>query len=111
MDVLRAIDAEEREPSNQYRPRIYLDHGNPMEFYDEDQFIARFRLSKDTVMELVRLLQGVLSRVTMRSHALPVPLQVCAYLRFMATGHFQRSDGDLIGRRSKMLLLFHAPVF
>ncbi|CAG0900276.1 unnamed protein product [Darwinula stevensoni] len=75
MDVLRAIDAEEREPSNQYRPRIYLNNGNPIEFYDEDQFIVRFRLSKDPVMELVRLLQVVLSRQTLRSQAITVPQQ------------------------------------
>ena len=72
-----------------------MENGNSIEFHHEDQFISRFRLSKDKVVKLERILQGVLSRANI-SHPIPVSLHMYT-LRFMPTSHFLRSDDDWTG--------------
>ena len=48
-------------------------------------------------MELCNALEPQLRRETRRSNAIPVPVQVCSTLGFLATGTFQREIGDRSG--------------
>lgn len=72
------------------------DMENPLEKWDEDQFIARFRLSKAATQQLLQLLLGDLDFCTQRNHPIPPHIRLLTALRFYATGNMQRTDGDLM---------------
>ena len=61
---------------------------NPLEEYDDEDFRLRFRLTKDSVSDLVKKRRGL---------PLTAMQQVLITLRFYATGTFQRVIGDLFG--------------
>lgn len=79
-----------------FRPPI-RDRQNPFENFTDNQFIERFRLSKETALELGDFLTNLHERPTQRNHSLPVAIQLCVTLRFYATGSFQLAIGDLAG--------------
>ena len=69
------------------RPRRGLvDRKDPFELYCQASFRDRYRLSKETVLELCGRLEPDLTRHTNRSQSLPVHLQVLTALRFFAVG-------------------------
>ncbi|KAH9359797.1 hypothetical protein HPB48_020990 [Haemaphysalis longicornis] len=76
------------------RPSI-SDRQNPMEVYDDAQFLARYRFSKETVLELLSMLPLPASR---NNRGLPLPplQQLLLALRFYGAGSFQVVTGDLI---------------
>ena len=79
------------------RVRHLRDRFNPLEEYDDEAFRLRFRLRKDSVSDLVKILAKDLEHQTRRG-LLPTPMQqVLIALRFYATGTFQRVIGDLFG--------------
>lgn len=82
---------EEMRHEPYYRERL-----NPFEYYNETEFLKRYRFTKVATEELIRTLQHQLERATARSHAVPVHLQVTAALQFYATGTFQMTVGDTI---------------
>nr|CAI5855673.1 unnamed protein product [Callosobruchus analis] len=59
-------------------------------------FKKRFRFSKATFMEPVRLVGPALERRTHRTRAINVELQILVCLRFYATGAFQLTVADHI---------------
>ena len=69
---------------------------DPFQKYDEDQFSTRFRFSKDATYHLFIIIKDDKS-LEVREHSVPPMVQLLTTLRFFATGHFQKSDGDLIG--------------
>ena len=70
---------------------------NPFEYFDEEDFIKRYRFSKDRVHFIIDVLEDDhLKHVTNRNHAIPVHLQVTAALQYYATGTFQQTVGDTI---------------
>ena len=73
-----------------------MDQLNPLEWFSEDEFRTRFRLSKDTVSDLVRTMEPQLIHHSKRNKALPPILQCCGSLRILAGGAFQTVAGDLI---------------
>ena len=72
--------------------RRLSDPTNPLEVFSADEIKDRFRFNPDTIMYLARALSGDLVGMTMRS--LPVIIQLCIALRFMATGSFLVTVGD-----------------
>ncbi len=76
------------------RERVFRDRTNPLEYLDEDEFRHTYRLKRDSVLFLTDLLINDLERVTARSQPLAPALQVCACLRFLATGTFHQVIGD-----------------
>lgn len=77
------------------RPRVFRDRSNPFDMYDERDFKLRFRLGKDTVMDILREIGPQLEHVTHRNMAISAMMQVLITLRFFATGAFQMVIGDL----------------
>nr|XP_054761456.1 uncharacterized protein LOC129267859 [Lytechinus pictus] len=77
------------------RPRRGLrDARNPLESYEDGPFRDRYRLSKETVIYIINMLEAELKRDTQRNDPLPVYLQVLTALRFHAVGSFQKMHGD-----------------
>lgn len=79
------------------RVRHLRDRFNPLEEYDDEAFRLRFRLRKDSVSDLVKILAKDLEHQTRRGLLLTPMQQVLIALRFYATGTFQRVIGDLFG--------------
>ena len=79
------------------RERIFRDRINPVERYDDEDFVSRYRLPKALVLDVVDSIKPDIERPTKRSGSVPAVLQVCATLQFLACGNFQRSTGDLHG--------------
>uniref|UniRef100_A0A8C5A0Z8 Putative nuclease HARBI1 n=1 Tax=Gadus morhua TaxID=8049 RepID=A0A8C5A0Z8_GADMO len=76
--------------------RVYRDRADF--FMESDEWLlSRIRLPRHLLMELCNALEPQLRRETRRSNALPVPVQGCSTLGFLATGTFQREIGDRSG--------------
>ena len=71
-----------------------VDRENPLEMMPETEIFKRFRFRPDTILFIVRLLEPILKRDTLRSCALPPLLQVLVTLRFLATGGFYSLISD-----------------
>jgi hypothetical protein len=76
--------------------RVFRDRLNPLEM-DEDDVRDRFRFRPPTIRWLCDLLRPDLERPTDCSSAIPVLYVVCIGLRFLATGGFLITVGDLAG--------------
>lgn len=77
-------------------PRPALrDRGNPMELYDEEQFHARYRFTKNAVRQLLAMLPLQESGDN-RGQPVPPMLQLLMALRFYGAGTFQTVTGDLV---------------
>ena len=76
------------------RERVFHDHLNPLERYNDKQFLHRYRVRKDTARNLVVLLMPEVYHATKRSHALEPILQLCVALRFSASGAYYMVIGD-----------------
>ena len=77
------------------RERVFRDRKNPLEQPD-DFLIQKYRLPRHEILRLSNELRGDLERETRRNNAVPVELQVCAALRFLASGSFQNVLGDTL---------------
>lgn len=74
--------------------RHFRKHLNPIEHFNDGEFLARYRLTKEVVSELNEFL--MLNKGN-RSIDVSSMLQLCIALRFYASGNLQASDGDLAG--------------
>lgn len=83
------------------RSRVFRDRTSPFDSYSEEAFRSRYRLSKATVMVIVEDVKDVLTCPTNRSHPVGVTLKVLVALRYLATGAFQKVNGDLHGISQK----------
>lgn len=101
MDSSSSEDIEElfREAKIPKSPkrRDFFDRNNPMEIYDEEQFMIRFRFSKKIVMDITEILKPKLCYHDQRNNPIPVHIQVLIALRYYAVGSFQIVSGDLFG--------------
>ena len=87
--------------------RRLRDRFNPLEEYDGEDFRLRFRFRKDSVIDLVKILDKDLQHQTRRGLPLTPMQQVLIALRFYATGTFEQVVGDLL----VFLYLLHAQSF
>ncbi|XP_042147351.1 putative nuclease HARBI1 [Ixodes scapularis] len=76
------------------RPSI-RDRENPMERYNDGQFLARYRFTKGTVRELLGMLP-LQTSTDCRGLPLTPMLQLPVTLRFYGAGTFQVVTGDLV---------------
>ena len=67
----------------------FRDIDNPIDYLDDDDIIAKYRLSRFVIFDLFRRFDGDLKRPTLRSRSLSVSFQLLTALRFNATGSFQ----------------------
>ena len=77
--------------------RRLRDWFNSLEEYDGEQFRLRFRFRKDSVVDLVKILDRDFQHQSRRDLPLTPMQQVLIALRFYATGIFKRVIGDLFG--------------
>ena len=66
------------------RQRVFRDRINPIDVYNDIEFIARYRVTKYMFVQLQEKVVTFLHRSTIRSHSIPAPTQ-----QFLATGSFQ----------------------
>ena len=65
--------------------------------FSDEEFKYRFCFRKETVLSHMQLLSADLEYAVPRNNFIPPILQIAVTLRFYATGHFQITDGDLLG--------------
>lgn len=84
-----------QQQQNVRRNRIFGHRDNPFDYLDDDSIVRKYRLSRPLITTLCRTFQNGLHRPTMRSHALPVSLQIMVALGFYAMGSFQQVNADV----------------
>ena len=57
MKQLRLRQILERQRQQSYRPRVFHDRLNPFEAYEDDEFVRRYRFSKNGIHDLCELLR------------------------------------------------------
>lgn len=78
-------------------PRGLRVRESPLDYLDDEEIIQKYRLNRQTIVDICGKLNEILSRRTRRSNALSVSTQVLAALRYFATGSFQAVTGDTLG--------------
>ncbi|XP_063420632.1 putative nuclease HARBI1 [Mytilus trossulus] len=78
------------------RERVFLDRSNPLDRPD-DFLLRAYRFPRHKMIELCNELRPDLEKATLRSHSIPVELQVLSALCFYASGSFQNVIGDVFG--------------
>ena len=74
--------------------RVFRLQFNPFDAYSEDEFMQRFRFSKEGVQNLETMFSNELQRIN-RGHNITPMQQLLVTLRFLATGSFQIVCADL----------------
>ena len=73
--------------------RVFRDHENPMDTFNDEQLILNYRFDRQSIHELSDHLE--LDHSTFHSCALPAVLQLSIALWFYATGLFQSVIGEV----------------
>lgn len=76
--------------------RVIRDRSNPLDIYNDEELIQRFRFCRRDIYELVEELSPDLQFVSDHNAALTPALQLLIALRFYANGAFQNTVGDMI---------------
>ncbi|KAL4715302.1 hypothetical protein ACJJTC_010872 [Scirpophaga incertulas] len=112
MDIFDEIDdlaIEEEALSNEYMNRLERkertvrsrpDHFN---MWNSKDFHRRFRLMKESVQDLLSLIEDKIKHKTQRNQCIPPMLQLLITLRFYATGSFYITVGDFGGIHSSTI--------
>ena len=58
------------------RERVFRDRSNPLDTYNDQEMIKRYRFPRDTVLEIIDRVSPLVKRPTERSGAIPVSSQV-----------------------------------
>ena len=78
------------------RERVIRDRSNPLDIYNDEELIERFRFCRRDLFELIEELSPDLQFVSDRNAALPPSLQLLIALRFFANGAFQNTVSDMV---------------
>ncbi|XP_049432777.1 putative nuclease HARBI1 [Epinephelus fuscoguttatus] len=78
------------------REKVIRDRSNPLDIYNDEELIERFRFGRRDLFELTEELSPDLRFVSGRNAALPLALQLLIALRFYGNGAFQNTVGDMI---------------
>lgn len=78
------------------RERLIRDRLNPLEFYDEIEIKALFRLERETILDIVEQLHPRLQYNSSRNSGLTTIQQVCLALHFYGSGCLQLSLGAIM---------------
>uniref|UniRef100_A0A2S2NS44 Putative nuclease HARBI1 n=1 Tax=Schizaphis graminum TaxID=13262 RepID=A0A2S2NS44_SCHGA len=98
LDIIEDDDVEIVEFLNYqrrtYTIRVRINH---MEFWDDQDFKVRFRISKEVVIEVLGYINEQISSQSYRNHAVTSINKLLLTLRFYATGNFLITAGDFLG--------------
>lgn len=75
---------------NMRRERVFRDQRNPLDIYDDSEFVERFRLPRWKVLELADELNDALEYRFPRKGSLNPSMQLMVALRFYAVGPFNK---------------------
>ncbi|XP_018578523.1 uncharacterized protein LOC108916714 [Anoplophora glabripennis] len=78
-------------------PKTYRNRQNHFEIWNENEFIKRFRLSKNAVRFIIENIENQISSHTDRNHAVSAEEMVLLTLRILAAGAFLQVNADFIG--------------
>ena len=84
--------------------RIYrnlVDRQNPLEHFSDVEIFTNFRFRRDTLLDIVNLLQPHLHRPNNRGQPLPPLFQLLLALKFLATNSFHLVTGQALGLPTK----------
>ena len=84
--------------------RIYrnlVDRQNPLEHFSDVEIFTNFRFRRDTLLDIVNLLQPHLHRPNNRGQPLPPLFQLLLALKFLATNSFHLVTGQALGLSTK----------
>ncbi|XP_024885913.1 putative nuclease HARBI1 [Temnothorax curvispinosus] len=90
-------DIEDNDEFVERRPYVIRNKPNNFQVWDDKEFFNRFRLKKDTVLELLHAIEDRLIILRNKSRSLTPINQLLLTLRFYATGNFLRACGDFSG--------------
>ncbi|XP_050704623.1 putative nuclease HARBI1 isoform X1 [Eriocheir sinensis] len=77
------------------RTRKFKTRRDPLEIYSEEEFLQRYRLSKQATVDLLSKIQHLLPKsASKRGLAIPPHLQLLVTLRYYVTGSLQLDMGD-----------------
>ncbi|CAC5362618.1 HARBI1 [Mytilus coruscus] len=79
------------------RERVFRDRTNPLELYNDEDMIKRYRFPRATVLELIDRVSPMIETPTRRSMSISTSTQVLTTLRFLAKGDYQSEVGDIHG--------------
>ena len=79
------------------RSKTYYERIDPLDTYDDIDFISRYRLSKSTFQLVLNKISTNLKKETARSQSISPNEQFAAALRYFASGSFQMVIGDTCG--------------
>ena len=71
------------------RQRVFRDRLNPLDTYNDAEFISRYRITKGIFIQLHEKIVESLLRSTIMWHSIPTITQLAVSLQFLATGSFQ----------------------
>ena len=71
------------------RQRVFRDRLNPLDVYNDVEFLSRYRVTKHIFVDLEEKISIFLHRSTIRSHPIASSTQLAVALQFLATGSFQ----------------------
>lgn len=78
--------------------KIMKDNNNPMESMDEDEFLQKYKFTKEVTNEILQMILYGLRKYTNRGHPVPPIIELLITLRFLATGDFQSNTGDKVSQ-------------
>jgi hypothetical protein len=95
-------------PRRPRKRKVYKSIVNPLLTDDDDALYRKYRFTGEGISYLEDILWEDLEHPTNKSRAIPTEVQICAALRFYATGgNNEIMDFFLISRRSRNHFLFH----
>jgi len=74
------------------KPRMFRDRTQPLDVLDDQEIMARYRLPRHCMLELIGNLTPTLERPTNCSHPMSVATQVLTALRYYATENALKSN-------------------
>lgn len=96
LSSLSSLSDDEEENIVVIQRRIYPDRRNLFEILDEHEFKMRFRLSRESVINILNLIGDQLEPPTKRNKAVCARDQLLLALRFYATASFHQLIGDTV---------------
>lgn len=88
------FDSSSSDDENTRRRNLFEDRYNPFDELNDSNFRKRFRLSKDSILNLLEILEPSLAPANNKNNPIPALIQILITLRFYATGSFQLSIAD-----------------
>lgn len=80
----------------QRKLKVYKPILDPLAELTEIELYQRYRFDRETIGYITDLIRDRITSTTQRSRAIPPEIQVCAALRFYASGSFQQVIGDTL---------------